>query len=429
MKRFIIWLLICSITFCFLVSCGDGEEEHPASTEPLSAAREPVTDQAAGAEPELRAVWITYYELSMKAQKGGNEALFTKKADEMFARVQNAGFNTVIVQVRPYADAFYPSDIFPWSEYLTGTQGKNPGYDPLAILVERAHAHKLSIHAWLNPYRVSYNPDFSLLSKENPARKWKEDADKANDQWMFVLENGIYFNPTIPQVQRMIIDGVREIVEQYAVDGVHLDDYFYPSTSEKLDQTQYDAYVKSGGQYSRAAWRREQVNTFVSGLYTAVKAIRPDVQVGISPAGDIQKNREELYADAARWGGAEGYVDYLMPQLYYGFENSASPFEKTARQWAALVTCDSVKLYAGLAIYKSGEEDLYAGPEAPGKQGPRYEWLSRSDIISRQVKWARQTKPYDGFALYSYQYAFGDSRSKSLQQEFKTLQDILSDRF
>ena len=116
-----------------------------------------------------------------------------------------------------------------------------------------------------------------------------------------------------------------------------------------------------------------------------MKAIRPTVSVGISPAGDIEKNREELYADAARWGGEEGYVDYLMPQLYYGFENSASPFEKTARQWANLIRCDSVKLYAGLAIYKSGEEDQYAGPESDQKQGPRYEWINHSDIISRQV--------------------------------------------
>ena len=425
MKRLTAWLLACLMGCCLLASCGwRGEGQGP--TESLPSSREPVTGQAAGTQEEMRAVWITYYEISMKAQKGGNEALFSQKIDEMFARVQQAGFNTVIVQVRPYSDAFYPSQIFPWSEYLTGTQGKDPGYDPLAVLVERAHAHKLSIHAWFNPYRVSYNPDFSLLSKDNPARQWKEDANKANDQWLFVLENGIYYNPAVPEVQRMIIDGVREIVENYKVDGIHMDDYFYPSTDAKIDQAQYDAYVKGGGQYSRAAWRRENVNTFVSGLYAAVKSIRPEVLVGISPAGDIAKNREKLYADAARWGGSEGYVDYLMPQLYYGFENSASPFEKTARQWAELVTCDSVKLYAGLAIYKSGEEDVYAGAETAEKKGPRYEWIGSSDIISRQVKWTRRTKPYAGFALYSYQYAFGDSRSKSQRREFELLQELLT---
>lgn len=426
MKRFTVWLLICLLGCCFLTSCGLSGKDREGLTEAPSILRESVIDQAASAQAEMRAVWITCYEVSMKAQKGGDEAQFSKKVDEMFARVQKAGFDTVIVQVRPYSDAFYPSEIFPWSEYLTGTQGKDPGYDPLAVLVEQAHAHKLSIHAWFNPYRVSYNPDVSLLSRDNPARKWKEDAVKANDQWLFVLENGIYYNPAVPEVQRMIIDGVREIVENYEVDGIHMDDYFYPSTDGKIDQTQYDAYVKSGGRYSRAAWRRENVNTFVSGLYAAVKAIRQEVAVGISPAGDIEKNREELYADAARWGGEEGYVDYLMPQLYYGFENSASPFEKTARQWAELVTCERVKLYAGLAIYKSGEADTYAGPEASDGQGPRYEWVRRSDIISRQVKWARQTKPYNGFALYSYQYAFGDSRSESLVREFKLLQELLT---
>lgn len=430
MKHLAASLLTCLMLCCILASCGappEGEESSVPSGEALSLkAQEPGSDEAP--QKEMRAVWITYYEISMKAQNGGDESLFYQKVDEMFSRVQNAGFNTVIVQVRPYSDAFYPSRIFPWSAYLTGTQGKDPGYDPLAILVERAHAHGLFIHAWFNPYRVSYNPDFALLSKDNPARKWKEDADKTNDGWLIVLEKGIYYNPAVPEVQRMIIDGVREIVEQYEVDGVHMDDYFYPSTEEKIDQAQYDRYVKDGGQYSRAAWRRENVNTFVSGLYAAVKAIRPTVSVGISPAGDIEKNREELYADAARWGGEEGYVDYLMPQLYYGFENSASPFEKTARQWANLIRCDSVKLYAGLAIYKSGEEDQYAGPESDQKQGPRYEWINHSDIISRQVAWGRKTQPYAGFALYSYQYSFGDSRSKQLQKEWNALSALLENK-
>uniref|UniRef100_UPI003FEEA603 glycoside hydrolase family 10 protein n=1 Tax=Candidatus Fimivicinus sp. TaxID=3056640 RepID=UPI003FEEA603 len=252
MKRLSACLIVSFMLCCFLTSCEMHTEGNRESTE-ASVFQEPVSDQTTQTQEEMRAVWITYYEISMKAQKGGDQGSFSKKVDEMFSRVQKAGFNTVIVQVRPYSDAFYPSKIFPWSTYLTGTQGQDPGYDPLAILVERAHAHQLSIHAWFNPYRVAYNTDFSLLSKNNPARKWKEDADKSNDQWIFVLDNGIYYNPAAPEVQRMIIDGVREIVENYEVDGVHMDDYFYPSTDETIDQAQYDAYVKSGGQYSRAA--------------------------------------------------------------------------------------------------------------------------------------------------------------------------------
>lgn len=425
MKRLPACLMICLTLCCFLASCAAPIPGHEETSAVHTAPREPASGQSTAAREEMRAVWITYLEISMKAQKGGDQSLFYQKVDEMFSRVQKGGCNTVIVQVRPYSDAFYPSRVFPWSAYLTGTQGQDPGYDPLAILVERAHAHKLAIHAWFNPYRVSYNPDFSLLSPENPARKWKEDSDASNDQWFFVLENGIYYNPAVPEVQRMIIDGVREIVEHYEVDGVHMDDYFYPATDDKIDQAQYDAYVKSGGQYSRAAWRREHVNTFVSGLYAAVKAVRPSVSVGISPAGDIEKNRDSLYADAARWGGEEGYVDYLMPQLYYGFENNASPFEKTARQWAELIRCDSVTLYAGLAVYKSGEEDPYAGPETADQKGPRYEWINQSDILSRQVGLVRKTKPYAGFALYSYQYAFGDAPSKTLQQELSALKAML----
>lgn len=424
MKRILITLISCLLLFTGMASCtGDPQQETPSQdASPVSTSQAGDTGEEA---QELRAVWITYYELSMEAEKGGDEASFYQKVDEMFSRVQQAGLNTVIVQVRPYSDAFYPSEIFPWSAYLTGTQGKDPGYDPLAVLVERAHAHKLELHAWINPYRVAYNTDFSLLSSENPARKWKEDDESANDSWLFVLENGIYYNPAIPEVQRMIIDGVREIVRNYEVDGIHMDDYFYPFTDAAIDRAQYEDYTEAGGQCSLADWRRENVNTFVSGLYAAVKAIRPQVQVGISPAGDIEKNREELYADAARWGGEEGYVDYLMPQLYYGFENSASPFEETARQWARLIRCDSVKLYAGLAVYKSGEEDLYAGPENDAQSGPRYEWMHSSDIISRQVSFLRSEKPYAGFALYSWQYSFGDSMTESLKKELNSLKNIL----
>lgn len=396
-------------------------DTHPGTVPPSTS---PIPSTGDGGE-ELRAVWISYYELSMKAQKGGTEASFRQKISGMFQSVASAGFNTIIVQVRPFSDAFYPSGVYPWSAYLTGTQGEAPGYDPLHIMTEQAHHYGLSLHAWINPYRVSSSSDISALSPSNPARKWLEDENPENDSWVVFTGGGLYYNPTVPQVRGLIVAGVKEVIEHYPVDAIHLDDYFYPSTDEKIDQKQYDAYTGSGGTRSRSDWRRENVSSMMRDLYAAVKSIDSRVLVGVSPAGDVARNRNSLYADVEKWGSQKGYVDYLMPQLYYGFENSSKPFEKTARQWASIVTNSRVQLFAGLAIYKSGKEDVWAGKESDKQDTPRYEWMRRHDLIARQVELLRSIPSYSGFALFSYRYTFGGNCSGSVKQEMQNLYDIL----
>jgi uncharacterized lipoprotein YddW (UPF0748 family) len=386
-KKLVAIIIILSIT---LSACSyfNSDNVKPEDHKP------PQNKNSSSKADTLNAVWINYYELSMEAQKGGSQALFTEKISTMFSNLRKQGIDTAIVQVRPYSDAFYKSSIYPYSKYITGTQGKDPGYDPLAVICEQAKKYSLKIHAWINPYRVLYSTDFSKLSKDNPARKWHEDDNKGNDDWIFILDNGIYYNPAIPEVRKIIIDGAKEILLNYDVDAIHMDDYFYPSVNDNIDKRQYDAYKSSGGLRSLSDWRRDNVNTFVSGLYSAIKSIDPDCEIGISPCGDIEKNHTELYADIGEWMSKDGYIDYIAPQVYYGFENETLPFEKVARQWSDLCG-NKVKIYYGLAVYKCGVEDEFGGK---GKN----EWKNKDDIINRQIKFVCDLPAYDGIIFYSY---------------------------
>lgn len=346
---------------------------------------------------EMRAVWINYYELSMKNVGGGNSEQFESKITKMFDKVNDYGLNTVIVHVRPFSDAFYKSNTFPYSKYLTGQEGKDPGYDPLKIMCKIAKSKNLKIHAWINPYRVIYDTNFDKVSDKNPAKIYKYDNIPDNDSWIVETESGIFYNPSVPEVQKLIIEGVREIVQNYDIDGIHIDDYFYPSTDSNIDKIQYDSYLKSGGKRSLDDWRRDNVNSFISGMYSTVKQIKPDVQVSISPSGDIQKNYNSNYADIKEWIKNPGYLDYIIPQLYYGFNNETKPFKSVANEWSNLLNGSDKKICYGLSLYKCGKEDEFAGK---GKD----EWLENKEIIKRQLEYCNSLSNYAGFVYYSYGY-------------------------
>ncbi len=373
-----------------------------------------------GDNGELRGVWCNYYELSMKEAGGGTEEQFREKVSQMFSAAEEIGVNAVFVQVRPFCDAFYKSELFPWSEYLTGEQGKDPGYDPLEIMTQEARKLGLQIHCWINPYRVSYKSDISLLSEDNPARKmYEEDADS-----VYISEGGIFLNPAKEEAKKLVTDGVAELLA-YDIDGIHMDDYFYPDTGEEIDGEEYKKYAQAGGGLSQAQWRRNQVSSLVGGIYAKIKSISPDVVFGISPTGDLEKNYNSLYADIELWCSKAGYVDYIMPQLYYGFENDTLPFEKTAKEWAELVPQGShVKLYGGLALYKCGLEDEYAGARSEKKDTGRYEWINNDDIISRQISYLRECD-YDGISLYSYKSIADREGDEHLKSETEKIMGIL----
>ena len=329
---------------------------------------------------EYRGVWINYNELSMKSVGGGTAEEFKNKIDTMFENIKAFGLNTVIFQVRPFSDSFCSSEIFPWSSYITGEQGKNPGYDPFLIATNEAEKYGFKIEAWINPYRVSYKDNFDDLSELNPAKQWYTDNPLTDD--LIITGSGIYYNPSSKRAQKIIIDGVREIVKNYNISAIHMDDYFYPTVDEGIDVDLYTNYRNEGGELSLDDWRRENVNTFISGLYSSVKSIKQDVKVVISPAGDIEKNYSMLYADVLKWCSQRGYADIIMPQLYYGFKNSSKPFLKMLNLWSEAVKSGNVKLCVGLAYYKSGKTDDNAGDGIN-------EWCENGNICSEDIQEGR----------------------------------------
>ena len=349
----------------------------------LSSSTPPVST-----DEEMRAVWIPYL-----SQNNIDKAAI----DKMVADCLNIGANTIIFHVRPFGDAVYDSAIFPWSHVVSGTQGFGPtaGFDPLEYMVEQAHAHELELHAWINPLRIQLAngslPTF--ISEDNPYTVWRTDDDPENDDWVIDYQKGKFYNPAHPQVRQLLIDGMLELVNNYDIDGIHWDDYFYPAANESFDDSlAYTAYTEAGGTMSLLEWRTENINSLVHDSYAAVKAADPDCQFGISPQGNIG-NCLRIGADVYEWCSTPGYIDYICPQVYWTFDNTVAPFEKRCIEWRDMITCDGISLYIGLALYKA------AGTADGGK------WQKADDDIAQQIECLRKEGiDAEGFMLYSYQY-------------------------
>ncbi len=346
----------------------------------------------------VKAVWMTYYELSSFTQDN-DEQEFKKQISKAFKELESNGFNRVTVQVRPFADAFYKSDYFPVSAYCFKIQGSELLYDPLAIMTEAAHKYGMSIEAWINPYRVSSSTDFSELSDKNKAVEWK-DTDN-----LIVCDSGIYFNPASSEVTKLICNGVREIVENYQVDSICFDDYFYPDTDKSIDESSYKAYTENSGELSLEDWRRENVSNMVKEVYSTVKSVNENITFGISPASDIENDRDSLYADVEKWCTSEGYIDYICPQIYFGFLNENQPFMKTTKNWIQMSDCT---MYVALPLYKAGKEDEFAGDSGIN------EFVDNNNIIARQVTYLSKLESVKGFYIFSYSSLKDNDETKNL---------------
>ena len=323
--------------------------------------------------------WLTYSELCVTSELKNKED-YQKHIEGYFDSMREIGVTDCFVQVRPFADAMYESEIFPLSQYAVNADG----FDVLETVIAVADKYGVGVHAWVNPYRISTKP----LDENSVWFKEYKDS-------VMVLDSGVYLNPTDVEAQRLILSGVQELLGNYDVEGIHIDDYFYPEDIGDADDGWYEAYKKSGGKKDLASWRRENVNSLVSAMYLKVKSFGDHKIFSVSPTGNIDKNYTQLYADIYSWCKG-GYCDMILPQIYFGFENSALPFEECLDRWLSITDTDKVKLVPGLALYKCGKEDMFAGD---GKD----EWLINSDIIKRQVECLRD-KGCQGFSLYSSSY-------------------------
>lgn len=358
-----------------------------------------------------KAVWIAYYELS-EFTKGKSEYEFKQKINDEFSKLSSYGFNTVTVQIRPCADAFYLSEYFPSSVYFNGTQGGEMIYDPLKIMCSVAQKYKLNIEAWINPYRVSQDDDYTKLSSDNVAIK--------NKKITRVVDGKIYFNPAYDKVTDLIVNGVKEIVKNYNISAIHFDDYFYPTQSKNFDKKEYKKY---GGDLSLTDWRRQNVTNMVKRVYETIKTVNKNIEFGISPASNIENDKNSLYADIETWV-KNRYVDYICPQVYFGFKNVYQPFMFTVKKWAKLCENTDVDLYIGLPLYKANTKDKYA---AENDKSIINEFRNNNDIIARQITYISKIDKIKGYYIFSFSQLTSENAKEEVSNMFKVMQSNSQD--
>jgi len=345
----------------------------------LSPGHEAAAAAACASDPatpkrQLRAMWIsTVANIDWPSRQGLTVA---EQQAEYRARLDLAvqrRLNAVVVQIRPTADALWPSPYEPWSQWLTGTQGKSPGYDPLAFLVAEAHARNLEFHAWFNPYRVAQHDDPSKLVATHPARQ--------HPDWVFAYGGKLYYNPGIPEVRAFVQTAMMDAVTRYDIDGVHWDDYFYPypvSGQTIPDQQTYQRYGAGFGNIQD--WRRNNVDLLVQEMGQKIHAAKPHVKFGVSPFG-IWRNQstdplgsktsglqsyDAIYADSRRWV-KQNWIDYITPQVYWHIGNAAADYSTLVAWWSTVVRGTQVQLFVGQGVYKVGDSAQPAAWQDPAE--------------------------------------------------------------
>ena len=322
-------------------------------------------------------------------------------------RCKELNFNAVVLQVRPSADALYDSDLEPWSYYLTGEMGKapEPYYDPLAFAVQEAHRRGLELHAWFNPYRA--------LHPNNKGEIADNHISKTHPEVVHEYGPYLWMDPAEPAVQAHSLAVMLDVVKRYDIDGIHMDDYFYPyqvkdeqgNLVDFPDDRAWQAYLDDGGKLSRSDWRRKAVDDFVRKLYKQVKKVKPHVKVGISPFGIWKPGHPEqikgfnqyegLYADAKKWLN-KGWVDYFTPQLYWEIAKPDQSFTALLSWWSS----ENKKhrhLWPGLAPYRTGQQ-------------------FDDNEIQYQVKWTRILTPDDpGSVHFSFKVYMGEDNALAEQ--------------
>jgi uncharacterized lipoprotein YddW (UPF0748 family) len=344
---------------------------------------------------EMRGMWLaTVANRDWPSRTGLSAA---QQRAELLAHLDQAvrsRLNTVIFQVRPAADALWPSPYEPWSQFLTGTQGKDPGWDPLGTAVEEAHRRGLELHAWFNPLRVATHGDLNRLVPGHPARRRPE--------WVVSYGGRLYYNPGLPEVRTFVRTAMLDAVAKYPIDAVHFDDYFYPYPVPGQSFDDDAAYDRYGGDFTnRADWRRDNIDRLVRDMASGIKKVRPAARFGISPFG-VWRNAatdplgsdtralqayDDLYADTRKWV-RESWIDYICPQLYWYIGYAAADYAKLVPWWSEVARGTATKLYIGEALYRAGN---------PAQPAP---WQDPAEL-SRHLTLAREHPQVRGHVFFA----------------------------
>lgn len=356
-------------------------------------------------DEETKAVFLSYIEINDYI-KNTNQEISKSNIRKIINNIKSMNLNTIILQVRAASDAIYDSKIFPKSLYLVNNEQASY-YDVLAYFIKEAHKYNVKVIAWINPYRVRTTNNINTITKNNPAYKY------LNTDTIYI-ENGVYFNPSKKEVTDLIVKGVEEVLE-YKVDGILFDDYFYPNTN--IDEKDYQEYIKNNDYVSPENYRLDIINNMIKKVYKKCK--KKKIPFGISPDGNIENNYNNHYADIKTWLKSDEYIDFIMPQIYYGFYNSSRDYINTLKEWESYIINNNIDLYVALAFYKVGQYDKYA------RDGSN-EWLTNDNIIMREILLSRNAKNYKGFSLFRYNNIFNeDTFTNNTVKEIENLKKII----
>ena len=385
--------LFC-LTLCLLFvlsGCSKNSTENMSSFAVETAA--PIREISSG-------VWLSFYEIDtlLKSQKG-----FKTEFNKIVEELNEFGISELYFHLRSHCDSVVKSQYFPQRD-----SAKTVNYDILNYVITKCHENGIKVYGWINPYRVTAtHSDISKLPENSPALRWLKDGDSQNDRNVVVMD-GIYLNPAEAEVRKLVVDGVRELLKTYDLDGIHFDDYFYPTTDPDFDKISYETYKnKTKNPLSLADWRRENVNALISETHTAVKSAGENMIFSVSPAGEIDKNYDSFYADVKYWVTG-GLIDEIIPQIYFGLNHTESDFNfpKLLKTWTKLCKKSKVNLKIGLASYKIGTESDTDGDE----------WQKNSDILARQVALCRQNSKVCGVVFYSYTALFSSEPQNTAER-------------
>lgn len=348
---------------------------------------------------EKRAIFISYIELQEQI-KNKKEKVAKDNIKKMIDNIKNNNFNTIILQVRPSCDSIYPSSIYPFSLSVVEKESDKT-FDILKEFLEVSHNNHIEVIAWINPYRIRRTEDINSITELSPAYKYLNTD-------IIYINNGIYWNPSKKETNDILLKGIEELLT-YEIDGLLMDDYFYPDN--EIDRKDYELLKKD---LTIEEYHLQVINNMVEEVHKICK--KNNIPFGISPDGNIDNNYHKEYADVKRWMSTDKYIDFIMPQIYYGFYNSTKSYLKTLKEWEDLLTTDKVDLHVALAFYKVGKEDNYA------KEGRR-EWLENDNIIMREVVLSRNRNNYKGFSLFRYDNVFAENS----QLELENLQKVIKE--
>lgn len=334
-------------------------------------------------------VWLSYSEINAIISDNGLESNLNK----VISNLNSISATDIFIHVRAFCDSIYPSKLFPQTEF-----SNKYNYDIFEYMITKCHENGIRVHAWINPYRVSSaTNDINALSDKCLAKSlYNKDVSNIG-----ITENGIYLNPASEQCKKAVVDGIREILDNYAVDGIHFDDYFYPTTAESFDSESYKRYCENTKvPFGLDEYRRANVNSLIAACYTAIKFKDKNITFSISPAADIDKNYSCRYADIKSFCES-GCVDLIIPQLYFGFSypDNNFCFDTLLNRWENELKDTNVKIAVGIASYKVGTN---AEPDCE-------EWHDNTDILSRQCAMCKSDKNICGHIFFSYSSLFSSS--------------------